>query len=457
MTEKLAARPHLGSSAGLAALAAAQLAIVLQSWSTSTTMPAIVTALELSPTQAAWVTNAYLLTFGGLLLLGGRIADRRGGRAGLLAGFGLFAAGSLLAGGAADFAQLVAGRAVQGVGAALAAPAALALLAELFAPGAERARALGVWGTAAVAGAPLGTLAGGLLAQELGWSAALLTGVPLCAAGAALAVVALPPSRGRSGGTLDVVGAVCATAAIGALLLSATSFADGERTGAAVALAVASALTMLFALAERRAADPLLPPRFVRSRAVLPANLVALLGDAAHFGGFFFLVLYARDRYGLEPAGVGLAFLPYALALLPGTRLAGVLLATRAGRTVLLLGCGGVAAGLALLAATVPGAPYVLALLPAMVLLGIGGGLFLVALNAVALERAEPGRTGLVSGLLGTSQEVGGALGLTCAATVFVAATPAGGALDGYRVVFAVTAVLALAALACAAAAIDER
>src|SRR4051812_45971235 len=333
----------------LALLAATQFVVVLDASIVNVALPSIGRDLEFSQDNLAWVVNAYTLVFGGFLLLGGRMADLLGRRRVFISGLVLFALASLAGGLAQSEAWLIAARAVQGLGAAILSPAALSIVTTVFTDGADRNKALGVWGAVAGSGGAAGVLLGGILTDTLGWQWVLFVNTPIGIAAALLAPRLLPESRDRDvAGAFDVAGAVTVTAGLSVLvyaLVDATSAGWGS-TQTVGLLAAAAALLVAFVVIELRSRHPLVPFRFFRSRTVTGSNAVGLLIGASLFSMFFFISLYMQQVLGYGPLKAGFAYLPLALTIMVAATL-GSQVVTRVGfKPVLATGMAFVAVGL---------------------------------------------------------------------------------------------------------------
>ncbi|MFF6907867.1 MFS transporter [Streptomyces sp. NPDC012389] len=405
-----------------------------------------------------WVVNAYALAFGGLLMLGGRLADLAGPRRVLTAGLVLFGLASLAGGLAWSPGSLVAARAVQGVGAAALAPVAFALITLAFPAGPARSRALGLWGMAGAAGGAVGVLAGGVLTDAAGWRAVMLVNVPIVAFALAAAAARTGPvgRQRRTGARLDLAGALLATAGTTLLVLGLVRASD-DGWGSAVTLSTLGAAVLLlaaFVAVELRTPSPLLRPGLLRGRPVLTANLFCLLLASAQFGAFYFVSLYMQLVLGYGPTAAGFAFLPFCVGVVAGS-----ILATRAVAVLgirRLMTVGGVLAALGMgwfaATATVDGS-FPASILGPSLLCSLGIGLCFVPLGTAATTDVVPGETGMASGLLNSSRQVGGSLGLAVLVTVAAQVTGGGtGVRDlsaGYAAAFWVAAgLLAAAALA---------
>ena len=461
-----ASGPPAARSRGLAlgVLATGMLMNVLDGSIVTVAMPAIQDDLALSPAGLSWVVNAYLIAFGGLLLLAGRLGDLIGRKRVFLAGTAVFTAASLLAGAAGTPAVLIAARFLQGVGSAMTAAVGLGILVTLFAEPAERARAIAVFSFTGAAGASIGQVLGGVLTDALAWHWIFLINLPIGLAVLVLAAAVLPADRGlglRAGA--DVLGAGLVTAGIvlgiyAAVEAGTRGWASAHTLGLG---ALAVVLLAAFVLRQATARTPLMPLRILRSRGVAGANLVQVLMVAALFSFQVLVALYLQEVLGYGATGTGLAMLPAAVAI--GAVSLGVsarLVARFGERSVLLVGLALLVGVLGLLARVPVHASYPVDLLPVM-LLAAGFGLALPALTALGMSGAGEGDAGLVSGLFNTTQQIGMALGVAVLSALAASRTDtllAAGAsraealTGGYRLAFAVGAGLLVAALALAAA-----
>ena len=411
--------------APLAMCCLAQFMVVLDISIVNVALPRMKTGLDLSTGGLQWVVNAYTLTFAGLLMLGGRAADLFGRRRVFLLGIGLFTVFSLLGGLAQNGAWLITARALQGAAGAVLAPATLSLLTTTFPGPSERRRALGAWSATAASGAAVGVLAGGLLTELLDWRWVLFVNVPVGIA--LLAGAALALSESRAGGVsrrLDLPGAVTLTAAMTMLvygIVSTNTHPWGSARTLSV-LALGLLLLGVFVLIEARLAEnPLVPLGVFRRRSLNAANGVALTVGASIFSSFFFLSLYLQQINGYTPLRAGLAFLPMALATLGATLLAARFVARLGVRRQLLFGLLLAATGLAWMAQLAPGDSFWPSLFWPELLAGTGFGLSFVPMTLGATTGIPPHQAGLASGLLNTTRQMGGAIGL--AATAAIAAT----------------------------------
>lgn len=418
MTE--AATAHGRRWIALALLAVAQFVVVLDASIVNVALPSIGTDLGFSQDNLAWVVNAYVLVFGGFLLLGGRMADLLGRRRVFMGGLVLFALASLAGGFAESEGQLIAARAVQGLGAAILSPAALSIVTTIFADGAERNRALGVWGAVAGSGGAAGVLLGGVLTDTAGWEWVLWVNVPIGIAAAAIAPALIAESREESESrSFDVAGAVSVTAGL-SILVYALVDANQAGWGSAQTLALLAlsvALLAAFMVIELRTRSPLVPFSIFRLRTVSGANVTALLIGASLFSMFFFISLYMQQVLGYEPLKAGVSYLPLALAIIVSAGAASQL-TTRVGfKPVLVTGLLFVAAGLVWFAQVSVGGAFASDILGPSLLAAIGLGLAFVSVTIAAVSGVEERESGLASGLINTTQQVGGALGLAVLAT----------------------------------------
>jgi EmrB/QacA subfamily drug resistance transporter len=416
-TQKLERRRWLA----LGLLASAQFIVVLDASIVNVALPTIGEALSFSQNNLAWVVNAYVLTFGGFLLLGGRVADLLGRRRVFIAGLILFAAASLAGGFAATEGQLIAARAVQGLGAAILSPAALSIITTTFSDGAERNKALGVWGAVAGSGGAAGVLLGGVLTDTLGWEWVLWVNVPIALGAAALTPLLIAESRSTAQSrTFDVAGAVSITASLTLLVYALVDAVDaGWGSAQTIGLLAASAVLLaLFVVVEQRSDAPLVPFRIFRLRTLTGANVVALLVGASLFSMFFFISLYMQQVLGYSPIKSGFSYLPLALTIILAAGIASQLV-TRVGfKPVLLTGLAFIAAGLVWFGQVSVGGGYVSDVLGPSLLAAIGLGFAFVPVTIAAVAGVEEQEAGLASGLINTTQQVGGALGLAVLATV---------------------------------------
>ncbi|MBJ7455408.1 MAG: MFS transporter [Thermoleophilia bacterium] len=447
----------------LVLLCATQFLVVLDVAIVNVALPSIQTALDFSQENLQWVVSAYTLTFGGLLLLGGRMADLLGRRRVFMAGLVVFSLASLACGFAQTDTVLIIARAVQGIGAAIISPAALSILVTTFEEGAERNKALGIWGAIAGIGGAAGVLAGGILTDSLGWEWIFFVNVPI-----GLAVIALIPryiDESRAEGAtrnFDVAGAVSVTAGL-ALLVYALVNTDsaGWLSGETIALFAASiALIVAFVVIEFRAAAPLLPLGIFRLRSLTGANIVGLLLGAAVFAMFFFLSLYMQQVLGYSALKSGFAYLLVAVVIILAAGASQALVTRFGTKMILAIGMALLTAGLLYFTQIEVGGSYLIDLVPGFLLAGVGLGFAFVPVSIAALQGVRPHEAGVASGLINTSQQIGGALGIAILSTIATSrtasvVTDAGGAesaipgalTEGFQYAFAVGAGMAVIGL----------
>jgi EmrB/QacA subfamily drug resistance transporter len=406
---------------GLILLCVAQFMVVLDASIVNVALPSIGRALDFSQTNLPWVVNAYVLTFGGFLLLGGRMADLLGRRRVFMGGLVLFAAASLVGGFAQSDSWLIAARAVQGLGAAILSPAALSIVTTTFRDGAERNKALGVWGAVAGSGGAAGVLLGGVLTEWVGWEWVLWVNVPIGIAAAAVAPRLIAESRSESATrSFDVAGAVSITAGL-SLLVYALVDANNAGWGSTQTiglLAASAALIAAFVAIESRSQAPLMPFRIFRLRTLTGANVVGLLVGASLFSMFFFISLYMQQVLGYSAIKAGLSYLPLALTIIVAAGIASQLV-TRVGyKPVLLAGMAFIAAGLVWFGQVSVNGGYLTDILGPSLLAAIGLGFAFVPVTIAAVAGVPAREAGLASGLINTSQQIGGALGLAVLATI---------------------------------------
>lgn len=444
----------------LLVLCLGNLMTVLDTTIVNVALPSIREDLAFSDTSLAWVVNAYLLTFGGLLLLGGRLGDLFGHRRLFLIGLTVFTAASLACGLATSAELLVGARAVQGVGGAFLTVVALSLSMTLFVEPAARAKAMGIIGFVVASGGSTGVFLGGFLTDVLDWHWIFLVNVPVGIAVGVLAAVLIPAGGAQMASRhLDVAGSVTATASV---MLAVYAIVNGNEVGWTSGrtlgmLIAAAALLALFLRVEARAASPLLPLGLFRLRNVATANAIAVLSAAALFAWFFLSALYLGLVLGYTPLQVGLAFLPANLIMGAFSLGLSDKLVLRFGiRPPLVAGLMLFAAGLTLFARVPVDGSFVIDVLPAMLTLGLGMGMMFNPLLLAAMSDVESNRAGLASGVVNTSFMMGGALGLAVLASLAGARTnnllsagldPLVAFTGGYQVAFAVGAAFAVAAV----------
>ncbi len=421
----MASRPRAANRRwiALAVLALAQFLVVLDASIVNIAMPALGKGLGLDPAMLSWVITAYVLPFGGLLMLGGRLADRYGHRRMFLAGVAGFIAASLVAGLSVSGQMLLAARAVQGASAALLAPGALSLLMQLFPATDGRDKALGIWGAVAGLGSVAGVLLGGVLTASLGWASIFFINVPV-----GLLVLATIPflvDRDRVPAerpALDLPGAATVTGGLVALVAGLSLVLEQGFTAPMTLGLFAAAIVLLglFVAIELRSKAPLVDFRIFRQGGVAVGNVVVVLVGGAVTGLFFILSLFMQDVLGYDALTAGLTQLPLALALVVAAGLAPMLIGKAGSRPVLAVSLAGLAAGLVWLSLAPVGADFVMHLLGPSLVIGVTLGLTFVAATELAVSGVTEPDAGLASGLVNTSQQVGAAIGL---ATIFTVAT----------------------------------
>ena len=437
----------------LLVVSTAQCIVILDSTVVNVALPSIQSSLGFSRESLQWVINAYVLTFGGCLLLGGRAADLLGRRRVLMTGVVLFTLASLACGLAQSPGWLIAARAVQGLGAAIVSPAALSVITSTFPEGPERNRALSVWATIASAAAALGVLVGGVITTTLGWEWVFYVNVPVGAVAVIAGLRVLPESRDETAGTsYDVAGAAAVTLGL-SLLVYVIVRADslGWTSAATIGLfAAAVALLAGFTQIERRARSPLLPLAVFRLRNLSAANGVQLMVGGALTASFYFLALYFQQVLGYSALETGLAYLPLTGGMIVAAALAAKAVARFGVLPVLICGLAIVAAALLLLAQLTPTGHFLPDVLPTMLVFAVGLGLTWVPVTIAAMQGVPKRYAGLASGLYNTSYQLGSALGLAILSALAAWRSTrllAGGhtgapqaAVDGYRLAFYVSA-----------------
>ena len=454
----------------LALLAMTQFVIVLDASIVNVALPSIGRELHFNQDDLSWVVNAYTLTFGGFLLLGGRLADLIGRRRMFIGGLVLFSAASLAGGLAQSDVWLIGARAVQGLGAAIISPAALSLVTTMFAEGTERNRALGVWGAVAGSGGAAGVLLGGMLTEWAGWEWVLFVNVPITLVAAVLAPRLLPESRDDRPRVFDLTGAVSVTAGL-ALLVYALVDANQAGWGSAQTIglgALAVALLAAFVVVERRTSHPLVPFAIFRNRTLRGADIVGLLIGMALFAMFFFISLYLQQVLGYEPLKAGVAYLPLAVMIIVSAGVASQLVTRIGFKRTLVAGMLLLTGALAWLSqVSAPGGSYLGDILFPSLLVGVGLGLAFVPVTIAAVSGTRPDEAGLASGLINTAQQIGGALGLAVLVAVANGRTsdvfasgvrdPRVALTEGFQDAFLVGAGFALLAALLAATLISSR
>jgi EmrB/QacA subfamily drug resistance transporter len=440
-------------AAAFGLLISAQFVVMLDTSIVNVALPAIQADLVLTPTALTWVVNAYVLTFGGLLLLSGRAADLFGRRRMFTTGSALFMVGTLLSGFAVNEQMLVVGRVVQGAGAASLSPAAMSLLLLTF-PGQARAKAMSAWGAASAVGGATGVFLGGVLTGTFGWSAVFQVTVPVSIASIVLARRVLDETAPGSRRGFDVPGAAAITGAVIALVHGALGAADGEWTSSPVlaSFAAFAALTAAFIHIERRTAEPLVPLDLFRSRVLSTGVALAVLGGAARASSFVLVALYLQQALHMAPRQAGLSMVPtsvtgfvVSLALLPRV------LKALGPRRTLVFGLVILAAGHLWLAYGPNDAGYPVAVLPGLLLIATGVAFSFTPTTMVITAAVHETHTGLAAGLAGAATQVGAALGTATFTAIGISVSGSGaGLLDasGFTAAFTAAAVVALATAA---------
>jgi EmrB/QacA subfamily drug resistance transporter len=407
-------------------LCVAQFVVVLDASIVNVALPSIGKGLDFSEQNLPWVVNAYVIAFGGFLLLGGRAADLLGRRRVFMAGLLVVAVASLAAGFAADQGQLIAARAAQGLGAAIISPSALSIVTSLFNDGAERNKALGAWGAVAGSAGAAGVLLGGILTDGLGWEWVLWVNVPVALIALAFTPGLIPESRSESATRhFDAAGAVSVTAGLSVLayaFLDASSAGWGS-TKIVSLLALSVALIGAFVAIELRSKAPLVPFRIFRLRTLTGANVVGLLLGASLFSMFFFISLYMQQVLGYSPIHAGLSYLPLALTIVVAAGLGGQLVTRFGFKPILAAGMLFVALGLAWFSRVSIGGGFTTDILGPSLLAAIGLGFGFVTSTIAAVSGVKQREQGLASGLINTSQQIGGALGLAVLSTLATSRT----------------------------------
>jgi EmrB/QacA subfamily drug resistance transporter len=405
-----------------------QFMVILDVSVVNVALPSIRNALHFSAADLQWVVNAYTLTFAGFLLLGGRACDLLVRRNVFNTGMGLFVLASLVGGLAQSQTTLIVARGIQGLGGAVVAPATLSIITSTFTEGGERNRALGAWGAMGAVGGATGVLLGGLLTEALSWRWILFINVPIGAATAlaSLRVIAAGRPESPAHRNFDLAGAISGTMGLIVLtfgIVKTEAYGWGS-TRTLVTLGIALALLVLFLLIETRfATAPLMPIGIFRSRQLSAANIVVLLLGASAFAMWYFLSLYLQEVRGFSPIKTGLAFLPGTVVLAAAAQIAGKWLHRTGPGLLLALGMALIAVGLALLGGVSPDGSYAGEVLVPFMLAGAGIGITFVTVTVAAMAGVRPAEVGLASGLVNTSRQIGGSLGLAILATTATSRT----------------------------------
>src|SRR3954466_15891630 len=402
-------------------LCAAQFMVVLDASIVNVALPSIQTDLNFSQENLQWVVNAYTLVFGGFLLLGGRTADLLGRRRVFIFGLGLFSLASLLGGLSTNETQLIAARALQGLGAAIISPAALSIVTTTFAEGSERNKALGIWGAIAGLGGAAGVLLGGMLTEWAGWEWVLFVNVPIGIAAAVFTPRFVRESRAEGANrSFDALGAVTITAGLVLLVYTLVKAQDvGWGAGRTLGgLAGSAALVALFILIESRSKSPLAPLKFFRLRTPTSANVLSVLIAASLFSMFYFISLYLQRVLGFSALEAGLAYLPLAGTIVISAGVASQAVERIGVKPALVFGLSMIAIGLAWFSRVDADGTYVKDVLGPSIVAAFGLGFSFVPVTIAAVAGVPNDEAGLASGLVNTSQQVGGALGLAVLATI---------------------------------------
>jgi EmrB/QacA subfamily drug resistance transporter len=439
----------------LALLAVADFVVILDGTIVNVALPSIGTHMHASTSELSWVISAYVLAFGGLLLLGGRLADLFGRRRLFIAGLIVFGLASLAAGLSRSIGELIALRAVQGAGAAALAPAARSIITTLFEEGPERGKAMGIWAAVAGSGSVVGLVLGGVLTSTLGWSWVLFVNVPVTLLAAALAPRLISESRAEtSDRTIDVTGAILVSGGLLALLYAlvnanAAGWGSVQTIGL---LGLGATLLATFAWVQGKVRSPLVALRIFRNGQVRGANIAMALIAAAMIGMFFVLSLYQQELQGYSALKAGLSGLPLGLVLITVAGLAGPVTERIGAKPVLLTGLAVFTAGVAWLSRIPLHGSYVTDILGPSLIIAIGLGLAFVAVTIAAADGVEAEHAGLAGGLINMTQQVGGSIGLaviTAVATSHVHAgvDSAAAVNDGFRAALLLAAAIAAAAV----------
>jgi EmrB/QacA subfamily drug resistance transporter len=419
-TSRLTSR--VNPNAVLAVVAVAQFMVILDATVVNVALPTIRRDLGFSEQSLSWILNAYTLMFGGFLLLGGRSADRLGRRRLFVAGITLFAGASLICGLSQSEGMLLVARGAQGLGGAMVSPAALSIILTTFAEGPDRNRALAVWGAIAGAGGAAGVLLGGVIVQAISWRWVFFINVPIGATALVLTARIVPESRAAAAAArgYDIGGAIAITLGTIALvftLIKADTWGWGSAKTVA-GLAIAAVLIAAFVWIEHRHPDPLVPLRIFSNRSLAASDVTMLLVAAALFGMFYFCTLYLQQVLGFSALKTGVSYLPFSLTLVVASAAASRVVDRFTPKPVLVTGLLITTAGFVVLTRASGHGDYASHVLPALVIIGIGLGMSFVPITIAATTGVAPEDSGLASGLLNTTQQVGGSLGLAILSTV---------------------------------------
>ena len=445
----------------------AQFMVVLDATIVNVALPSIQHGLHFSATSLQWVVNVYTLFFGGFLLLGGRASDLFGRQRLFMTGVAVFTIASLVNGFASSSGLLIAGRALQGLGAALVSPAALSIVMTTFAEGRERTRALGIWSAIAAGGGAIGLLLGGLLTDTLSWRWVFFINLPIGIVAFLLAARYIVNTRAeKRPETVDVLGASTVTAGLLVLVYDIVKAQQyGWTSGRTLGLfALAAALLGAFVVTELRSKAPLIRLGIFRVRSLTSANVAMLFVMSGLFGMFYFASIYVQEILGYSPLKAGVAFVPVTLGIVIGAGLAQPAISALGVRLVPIAGIALAALGLILLSGIPVHGTYLADLFPGLMVMSIGMGLTFVPVTLIATTNIDAADSGLASGLFNTSQQVGGALGLAILSSVAASRTSAihgvtraTALVDGFQLAFLVGAGLMLFAIAVIVALIRRR
>lgn len=406
----------------LGVLSGSQLLVVVDATIVSVALGPIREGLGFSDRTLQWVVSAYTLAFGGLLLIGGRVADRFGHRRMFIIGAAVFGMSSLIGGSAGNQTALIGARALQGAGAAIMAPAAMALVMDVFPPGRGRVLALGVWASVTAAGTAVGSVLGGVLAETASWRWVLWINAPFALVVVVLGLLVLPRFTGVRTGSIDIPSAIAVTGGLTLMVYGLARPATHGWTSATLLILLASvALLVTFALLQTARRAPLVPVQILH-RTVVIANVIGLIMGVAIYTLFFFVSLFLSTTQDKGPLYVGLAFVPMTAAVAVAARLPGAVAARVGGSVVTSIGVALVALGVLTLVDVHPGSGYATSVLPALVVSGFGLGLTFVPLTTAAMSSAGHADGGVASALFNAAQLIGGALGLALLTTMGAAA-----------------------------------
>jgi len=445
----------------LTVVAVAQFMVILDASVVNVALPTIKGDLAFSEQNLSWILNAYTLVFGGFLLLAGRAADRLGRRRLFVAGISLFTAASLICGLSQSAGMLLVARAAQGLGGAMVSPAALSIILATFAEGTKRNRALAIWGAIASSGGAVGLLLGGAIIQAISWRWVFFINVPIGATVLALTPRIVPESRSDAAaeGGYDAEGAITITLGTVALVFTLIEASNwGWGSGKTIAgFSVSAVLIAAFVLIERRHKAPLVPLRIFSDRSLAASDATFLLVAAGLFGMFFFCTLYLQQVLGYTALKTGVAYLPLSLTIIGASALASRLVDRFTPKPVLITGLAIGTGGFIFLTQLSGHNDYLNHVLPAMVILGLGFGMSFVPATIAATSGVAPEDSGLASGLLNATQEIGGSLGLAILSTVAttrIANTLHGGAALPVALTHGFTGAFTVSGLLCAASAV---